>query len=468
MFFSQRFGVSAIQMRASGVFNPVVGSDNKLFVDSKLLELMGDEFDGSTEVLKKHFSQTVRMLMLSKKRHDVPWDAAWKMMQFKETSNTALGFSKEGTAGNAIGPKLAEKIIIRAEEILPHVNFDPDVFELIGVFAERVGCDRMSDMLVSILMEHFLAYTDRVTGQLQVSRTALLTYRGKQYCCPHFAKGEKPYILLPREILRPLPIAQDLEEALNMANLNAEVRRELNALFSAAYKEGRRPGKADLQAFVRARPTIYKHILDGFKSAVSTPYDFDRDPESVSDFKAIANEIAGQQKLETTGLSDKQRVEASVAMSIQHLRQHFEHNRLSDCIFDDDGKHRNEEVAQRIVYSLSAIFAERYNVSITREPNAGSGAVDFHFSVGHKHQILLELKLSSHPRLADAYLHQLPTYAKAEQINDLVLLVIKVDDGRNLLRLDEAIRKKPDARIRVEVIDAVKKPSASKRHGEPN
>lgn len=468
MFFSQRFAVSAIRMRALGVFNPVVGQDNKLFVDSKLLELMSDEFEGSTEVLKKHFSQTISLLKLSKKRHDLPWDSAWKRMQFKETSNTALGFSKAGTAGNGIGAKLAEQIIVRAEEILPHVDFDPDVFELIGVFAEHVGCDRSSDMLVSILMEHFLAYTDRVTRQLQVTKTAWLTYRGRKYLCPHFGKEEKPYILLPREILRPLPIAQDLEEALNMANLNAEVRRELNALFSAAYKAGRRPGKADLQAFVRARPKIYQDILNGFKNAASKPYDFDRDPESVSDFRAIANEIAGNQKFETTGLSDQQRVAASVSRSIEHLRQHFEHNRLSDCIFDDDGNPRNELISQRIFYSVSAIFAERYNVSITREPNAGSGAVDFHFSVGHLHRTLLELKLSSHPRLADSYAHQLPTYAEAEQINDLVLLVIKVDDGRNLAKLDDVIRKRPDARIRVEVIDAVRKPSASKRHGDVN
>jgi hypothetical protein len=455
-------------MRAIGVFNPLAGTDSKLFVDSKLLEQMGGEFKGSTTILQKYFNDTITLLKLSRKKHDSPWDRAWKRMQFKETSNTALGFSKEGTNGNGIGPVLAEKIIIRAQEILPHVDFDPDIFELFGVFADNLGCDRLSDMLVSILIEKFLAYTNRITRQLNVQRTTLLYYRGKQYCCPQFAKKDKPYILIPKKILRPLPIAQDLEEALHMANLNEEVRQELNILFSAAYKAGRRPGKADLLAFVRSHPKIYRQILVGYKSATSEPYDFDRDIEAVSDFKAIAGEIAGDAAAPLqTGLSEQQRVDQCVKDTIAHLRQHFEHNRLSDCIFDDNGEPRNELIAQRIFYSVSAIFAERFNVSISREPNAGSGAVDFHFSVGFKYRKLLELKLSSHPRLVDAYLQQLPAYSEGEQVRDLVLLVIRVDDGKELEKLFEMMRSKPDSRIRVELIDAIRKPSASKRRGRP-
>ncbi len=465
MFFSQKFKVSAIQMRALGVFNPIAGSDNKLFVDSKLLEQMGGEFHGSSDILKKYFAQTITLLKLSRKKHDTTWNAAWKRMQFKETSNTALGFSVKGTDGNGIGPVLAEKIIQRAQEILPHVGFDPDIFELIGVFAEGLGCDRLSDMLVAILTEHFLSYTDRVTQTLQVQRSTFIHYRGKKYRCPRFAVGEKPYILLPKKILRPLPIAQDLEEALNRASLNDEVRQELNALFSAAHKQGRKAGKYDLQQFVRSRPQIYKQILDGFKAATSEPYDFDQDRDQVSDFKAIAAEIVGDQETDATGLSEKQRVEAAVSMTIGQLRQSFEHNRLSDCIYDDNGQPRKELISQRIFYLVAAIFAERFNVSITREPNAGSGAVDFHFSVGHKDRTLLELKLSSHPRLEDAYLHQLPAYSDAEQIKNLVLLVIKVDDGPNIGKLNVAMKQKPDARIHVEIIDAVRKLSASKRRG---
>ncbi len=182
MFFSERFKVSAIQMRALGVFNPEVGIDSKLFVDSKLIEYGGKEFSDAETVLKKYFGQVVSLLKLSKKKHDITWDAAWKRMQFKEMSNTALGFSKEGTDGNAIGRILAERILTRAQEILPHIGFDPDIFELVGVFSEGIGCDRLSDMLVSILLSQFLGYTDRMTRALGVERVDLVPYDGKKIC----------------------------------------------------------------------------------------------------------------------------------------------------------------------------------------------------------------------------------------------------------------------------------------------
>jgi hypothetical protein len=110
LFFSQKFRVSAIRMRSMGVFNPKVGSDSKLFVDTKLIDTAGEEFEKSTAQLTKYFGQIVTLFKLSKKKKDMPWTAAWKRMQSKETSNTAIGFSKSGTDGNGIGPVLAEKI----------------------------------------------------------------------------------------------------------------------------------------------------------------------------------------------------------------------------------------------------------------------------------------------------------------------------------------------------------------------
>lgn len=464
MFFSQRFKVSAIQMRSLGVFNPKIGADSRLFLDSKLIGGASSEFEDATEQLSAYFRKVITLLKLSKKKHDMPWDSAWKRMQFKENSNTAIGFSKDGTDGNGIGPILAESIITRAQEILPHVSFDPDIFELIGVFSEGIGCDRLSDMLVSILLKNFLAYTDRMTHALGVERIDTVVYDGKKYRCPRFSKTDKAHILLPREALRPLPIALDIEDALNGADLNDQTRRELNALFSAAQKDGRRPSRAEMRDFIRSRPAILRNILAGYKAGVSEPYDFDTDPEHVSDFTAIASEIVGEPRFDLAGLTEQQRVNAAVQETIKHLQQTLQANRLADCLYDDSGKPRKELISQRILYAVAAIFSQLYKVSITREPNAGAGAVDFHFSVGHDHRALLELKLSTHERLADAYREQLPAYAEAEKVSKLILLVLRVSDNDvHLAKLRQAMRDHPDRRIAVHVIDAIRKPTASKR-----
>jgi hypothetical protein len=450
-----------------GVFNPKIGSDSKLFVDTKLIDTAGEEFEKSTAQLTKYFGQIVTLLKLSKKKKDMPWTAAWKRMQFKETSNTAIGFSKSGTDGNGIGPVLAEKILLRAQEILPHVDFDPDIFELIGVFSEGIGCDRLSDMLVSILLPQFLSYTDRVTRELGVQRIDHVVYERKKYACPRFSKADKALILLPREALRPLPVALDIEDALTSANLNDQARRELNTLFSAAAKSGRQPSKSELREFIRSRPKVVREILQGYKVGTSNPYDFDSDPENVSDFDAIATEVVGEAKIDVAKLTERQRVDAAIAETLSHLKQSIQFNRLSDCLYDDSGKPRKELISQRILYAVAAIFSRLYKVSISREPNAGAGAVDFHFSVGHENRILLELKLSTHPRLVDAYREQLPAYGEAEGVNRLLLVVMRVSEDETFLsKLKQAMIDHRNRQIDVIIIDAVRKPTASKRRSQ--
>ncbi len=126
VYFNQRFGVSAIAMRRLGAFNPKIDVDNNMFVDPKLLDIGKEEFKGAHNELVAYFGQVVKLVKLIKTRTDtdLAWGAAWRKMRFRETANTALGFSKEGTNGNGIGTVLAQRIVTRASEILPQVDFD--------------------------------------------------------------------------------------------------------------------------------------------------------------------------------------------------------------------------------------------------------------------------------------------------------------------------------------------------------
>jgi hypothetical protein len=363
--------------------------------------------------------------------------------------------------GNGIGKVLAEKIITRADEILPHVDFVPDVFELIGVFAEKVGCDRLSDMLVSILMPRFLTYTDRITRELGVNQTSEAEYKGRKYVCPRY-KREKPLILVPRGILKPLPVALDIEQALDNADLNQQTRSEVNRIFDEARKYKAQPKKKDFRAVMRANPSCYKEIIAGYKRAPAVLYDFDVDPAGVADYGALANEVVGVGNVVTSGLTAEQRVEACVAETIGHFTHSVEQNRLSDLLFDDEGHPRRELFAQRLLYSIATIFGTIFNIDVSREGNAGPGAVDFRFTVGRQNRLLVEIKLSSHERLKDGYYEQLPAYGKAEDIARMILIVIIVDSSDNLGKLLEAIKKKK-LPIDLKVVDAMPKPSASKR-----
>jgi hypothetical protein len=111
---------------------------------------------------------------------------------------------------------------------------------------------------------------------------------------------------------------------------------------------------------------------------------------------------------------------------------------------------------------MAQLFGRLCDVDVVRESNSGPGPVDFRFSVGNKNRLLIETKLSTHERLKDGYYEQLPAYAKAEGIKNLILLIIRVtDDDRRINALMQAIALK-SLPIEVTVIDAVRKPSASK------
>jgi hypothetical protein len=136
---------------------------------------------------------------------------------------------------------------------------------------------------------------------------------------------------------------------------------------------------------------------------------------------------------------------------------------LSEVLFDDAGVPRKEIISQRVIYSIATIFGKLYDVDVSREGNAGPGAVDFRFTVGHQSRLLVEVKLSTHERLRDGYYSQLPAYGRAEGIKHLILLVIRVtDDDSHLRALEQSIKAKA-LPIQIVMIDGMPKPSASKR-----
>jgi hypothetical protein len=400
LHFNEQFNVSAIEMRKLGVFNPKMGHDNKMFVDPKLLENAADELLGARSDLLDYFAGTVSLIKMirTKTDADIYWVRAWQRMRFKETSNTCLGSSRKGTDGNGIGPVLAKRIVNRAADILPHVKFQPDLFELIGVFADGLGCDRVSDMIVSILKLRFIAYTNRITRALGIQRTVVLEIGSQRFAFPCLSKGDKPIILIPKRILKPLPIAMSIEEALLNADLNDHARREVNKAFSDAHKLGTRPKAESLRAIIRTDSSIAAGILSAYQRAKGVPYDFDTAPVKVTDFEPIARELVGTPKIHKSGLDPWERVEACVRDTIDNLRQSIEENRLSDVLFDNNDAPREEIISQRIIFAVANIFARLYDVDASREGNAGPGAVDFRFTVGFNARLLVETKLSTHAR----------------------------------------------------------------------
>jgi hypothetical protein len=319
-------------------------------------------------------------------------------------------------------------------------------------------------MFVSILGDRFYAYTQRMAENLGIHQLAVVHGKSSSFSIPCFSSETGPILLFPKVVLRPLPIAADIGEALERADLNEQTRTEANKLWSEAARVKRTLGKREIQQFISQKPkAIYQQILTGYEKAESTPYDFDKDPHNISDVKALAKEIVGKSDEVSKEGSAIERVEGVLSMLLRDLRKLIQENRLSDLLFNDNGTPRKEIMSQRLIFAISDIYGRLYDVDVNREPNSGNGPVDFKFSVGREARLLIEVKLSTHKRIQDGYYHQLPAYARSEDVKRLILLIVQVDDSATQLEaLKTAIAEENSHKIQLELIDARRRPSASK------
>jgi hypothetical protein len=166
---SQYFGVPAETLKKNGVFNGYIGIDSKLFIDPNLLKTAKTpEFADGRDVIEKYFANVIKLLGLSSTRGDVAWREAANRLLFREQSGIALGYANVNSNGSGIGPSLAARLTERAAEIINLGVKDPVIFELIGLFEDDFGADRLSDMAVAILVEHFVAYSERIAEELDL------------------------------------------------------------------------------------------------------------------------------------------------------------------------------------------------------------------------------------------------------------------------------------------------------------
>ena len=160
--FSEEFHVSRAVLATTNVFDVILDVDTRVFIDPALLELCREpEFTDSRFKVETYFSNIITLLRHSKQKGDMYWRKADYLLTFRELIGTCFGYSKFDTGGNAIGSVLRNDILTTIQELMHEGETDPVLFELLGVFQEEIGCDRVSDLITFILQEEILKYTQR-------------------------------------------------------------------------------------------------------------------------------------------------------------------------------------------------------------------------------------------------------------------------------------------------------------------
>lgn len=463
--FSEQFHVSHSVLESTDVFDVILDVDTRVFIDPALLEICKvPEFINARSEVETYFSNIITLLHHSKRKGDMCWKQADRLLTFRELSGTCFGYSQNGTIGNAIGDVLRDAILCTIKELMVEGETDPVLFELLGVFQEGIGCDRVSDLITFILREDILKYTQRVVTTAGIPTITVHLGQQQYQTCrnPH---NKKMLLLLPETILSPLPIADGFDDIDRICQENERVRREINAYFDLGKKN--KLHKSQILSLMHSSLSFRSALVTAYKTIPKKAYDFSIDPAGEYAWLAAARKYVAAYPLSLMELplETTDDVLAVTHKICDRFKSLIEDNGLSKLLYDSNGMPKHESAAQLLFYGIADSYCDANNIDLTKEGNNGRGPVDFKLSRGTRDKVVVETKLTSNSQLRHGVEIQLPIYMKQEKTRQAIYLII--DNGhpkalKNFVNFYNNLSREIKAKISYMIIDATPQPSASK------
>jgi hypothetical protein len=467
---SGHFNIDPATLDKLGVLDFTLAIDTKLFIDPLLLRSSKQkEFSGQASNDYHNFFVTIiKLLTSSKFKGDVAWKAAEKMFTFHEIKGTCLGYGAGSIRGSGFGEKLTKRILDVASQIVSIGVDDPDLFSALALFEEDIGPDRISDMATNIIQNAIASFNARILTELKLKAE---NFPNGKFLKNPFEPSRTPVILLPRDILRDLPIANDWDGVAASARRNQELRDRLNKHVSSIWRIKSKRLKSDLKSDALSSKEAFMALLESIKTVPISPYDFIADPEGLVNWSSAGKYYADKfpLQLKKGGSPDLDTLYKIVKKIVEQFRHLIEHLGLNKELFKDSvfAHPKHESTAQRLFFSVAYVYCKSNNIDISPEIDTGNGKIDFKFSAGFDKRVLVEIKLSTNSKLVTGYTTQLEIYKKSCETMRALYLVIDVGrmgkKDQELLKLKNAASQRKDPPSDIEFVDGKVKLSASKR-----
>lgn len=463
------FGIDRNLFDKSGALDPILGIDTRLFIDPTLLRVTSTpELTDSYQKVVAHFQDVLKVVSHIQQPGDRMWRQADSLLTFPEIKGLCIGYSSKSTSGSGMGPGLRQHLLTSISEIVKAGVCDPVLFELVGLFEDNVGPDRISDMVAKLIATDLIKFTQRVCSDcgIPMQEYRLQDLRVEEDL-PFNPESNTPIILAPKSILRDLPIAETFADIRWIAEHNQQLRDELNAIIGSSWKQTTvSEQKMALRNCFQRHPDTLKEIIKAYQGVPPEQYDFEDDPAGEVIWYSASKDIAKSQPLSLT-LGSKPTAEevASVVEKIcSHFKSLIEDNQLSKLLYDKSGVRKHESAAQLLFFGIASAYCQANELDLSPESDAGRGPVDFKVSFGLKSKVLVEVKLTSNNQLLHGYEKQLPIYQRAEQAPIGFYLVID-NGGATKGRLDtfwDTVSRTEANGPRVIWVDGIIRESASK------
>lgn len=475
---SKCLGVTRKQLEDIGVFDSTLGIDTKLFIDPKLLVVSNiPEFGNAREKLLSYFRTLLRWHRQSIKSPRLK-ERVISMLAVPEPRGLSIGYGNKTDRGTALPRSLAIAILRSASELLAIGIDEPDIIEVLPLFVEDFGPDRLSDLISSIIYIDICVYTERISRELGAD-TEEFPVGDSVYKLPKhpFLTGS-PIIFIPVDFLRPLPVATDWDEIAVAAQQNENLRNEFNAIILPVLQEQLTTvsgiGAEEKAEFKRG----FEGLLSVYRAIEVDSYSLLQDQRGYYAIQPFVDSEA-----ENIPRISQPRTRDSLLDAIRKLLRQYER-----AIVDNGGnkilyrrtdtgaltdKPHNEDIAQILFYLLADQFCAAVNISLARESDAGRGPVDFWLANSYDTKVLVEIKKSTNTSLLDGFNKQVLAYEKSENAFHSFYVVILVkerskdrggkytDQLEQLKRQFEERRKNKQITPELIVIDGIVHPSPS-------
>jgi hypothetical protein len=468
--FSAYFNADPSLLKRLGVFDPILNVDSRLFIDPLLLRVSAHKEIRVDAVgqYEEHFGKVIRLLKASKASNDVAWRSARELLRSPEIKGTCLGYGAASIQGSAFGKVHTENVLRTAKEVVDLGIEDPDLFTALVLFEEGIGADLISDMTTNVILHNLFDFNKRILKHIKV-KTKTFRIRGLRYSLARnpFQKDSTPVILVPLDVLRNLPVAQDRSEIDDVVSKNRELRNRVNKYIGEIWQAKTLREKAKVKSAALSSKEAFLSLLDMIKEAKGKPYDIDRDPDGLYSWLRIGLQAATKFPLSIPKMNKRDL--GTVLTVVKSIVDQF------GVLVEDKGlwkelwnvrKPRKEKSAQRIFFAIADSYCKSNDLDISPEADSGSGPVDFKFSDGYNARVLVEVKLSTNSKLLPGYEKQLEAYKKAENSVSAIYLVIDLGNMRRKSKELFALRNRMQTQGKkvsdIVIVDGARQVSASK------
>lgn len=467
--FSAYFKIEADKLNQAGLIDPFIDVDTQLFIDPVLLEKSSNPVISGKAIsaFRSHFENFVRLLAISENRNDAAWRNAERLLDLSEPPENGLGYGGSGRSGSSRPDEVRDAIMQTAKEIIELGAKDPEMVSLMGFFEENVGPDTISDFTTRVIIEQLVEITSQFCAAHDIPMTEFADFPEHGLPVAIDKNGKRRALLLvPQDIVRELPIANDWSDIENAISRSNRIRAQVNTLLAGIAQPTIADRKDALRSIALQSPQNFEEFLAAVKEHVRT---YDPNVDALGYYRMKAILAAGFDGLKTDKKYDLAKGPEEIVRLVKDTLQFFQHHVETGNLWEElwvGNKPKKERAAQLIYYAIADAFCHAHGADISPEANMGGGPVDFKFSHGYDARVLVEMKRST-GTVEHGYKRQLEIYLDASRSQHGIFVVMDFGGLGKKFEKIEALRL---ARIaagqrasEILVIDASKKESASKR-----